>query len=202
MPLQNRVIPTSEITSSNARGHYMGNRGILHNDSKELGIARWKHKAWIICVLDFKKRQRRVMTPNRYTELFFYDEATALAAGHRPCAECQRKRFNDYQRYWKQAFAEQAKAGEMDHILHSKRVVSHSRQQVTINLPFQDIPNGCFLMYMGQPHLKWGSQLHPWTWEGYENSIDIHSNGKLEMLTPVPSANVLHAGYQPDIIGL
>ena len=90
MPLQNRVTPMGDIIADAARGTLMGNRGILHNASRQLGAARWRHRSWICCRLSFKNRRRQVMAPGRYTELFFLDEATALAAGHRPCCECRR----------------------------------------------------------------------------------------------------------------
>ena len=92
MPLQNRVLPTGEIVSHTSKaGLFMGNRGILHDASRTLGKSRWKHKNWIICVTEFKGRERTPMTNGTYTELFFLDDAVALAAGHRPCGECRRK---------------------------------------------------------------------------------------------------------------
>ena len=94
MPLQNRVTPGGEIIADPARGTLMGNRGILHDAQQRLGRVRWRHPNWICCLLAFKGRRREVMTPHRYTELFFLDEATALAAGHRPCCEMQAGGFS------------------------------------------------------------------------------------------------------------
>ena len=100
MPRQNRVTPFGEITATPERGTFLGNRGVLHD--AEGNIKRgWKVKRWLVCVLEFKGRKRTVMTPNRYTELFFLDEATALAAGHRPCAECRHARFIAFCHAWK-----------------------------------------------------------------------------------------------------
>ena len=99
MPLQNRVDPHGAIFRSPARGTFMGNRGALHNDRQEI-VRPFKVERWIACVLEFKGRQRTVMAPGRYTELFFLDEAVALAAGHRPCAECRRDRFNAFRKAW------------------------------------------------------------------------------------------------------
>ncbi|MDB5560081.1 MAG: hypothetical protein JWQ36_3015, partial [Enterovirga sp.] len=96
MPRQNRVLPTGEIVALPFRGAFMGNRGILHDEAGRLGRARWRHPHWIICRLAFKGRRRAIMAPRRYTELFFPDEAVALAAGHRPCAECRRDAFGAY----------------------------------------------------------------------------------------------------------
>ncbi|MGB8623555.1 MAG: hypothetical protein WCD16_12105, partial [Paracoccaceae bacterium] len=103
MPLQNRVLPTGEIVVHPARADFMGNRGILHGGNRQLGTARWRHKTWITCLLSFKGRKRVPMTPGRYTELFFLDEAVALAAGHRPCAECRRADFLRYRDAWQAA---------------------------------------------------------------------------------------------------
>src|SRR3954451_12290461 len=102
MPRQNRVTPFGHIIATPERGTFMGNRGILHD---EQGTIRrpWKVKRWLVCVLEFRERQRTVMAPNRYTELFFLDEATALAAGHRPCAECRHERFLAFCAAWKNA---------------------------------------------------------------------------------------------------
>ena len=98
MSRQNRVTPWGEIISTPARGMFMGNRGgCMHDAGGELRVARWRSAQWIVCLLEFKGRRRAVMTPGRYTELFFLDEATALAAGHRPCAECQRQAFTQLQ---------------------------------------------------------------------------------------------------------
>src|SRR6201998_3464626 len=102
MPRQNRVTPFGEIIATPERGTFMGNRGILHD---ELGHVKraWQVRRWLVCVLEFRGRKRTVMTPNRYTELFFLDEATALAAGHRPCAECRHARFLDFCHAWRTA---------------------------------------------------------------------------------------------------
>ena len=99
VPLQNRVDPWGRLIADRARGSLMGNRGVLHDADQQI---RKSHalKRWIICQLEFKGRRRQIMQPGQYTELFFLDEATALAAGHRPCAECQRERFNEFRTAW------------------------------------------------------------------------------------------------------
>src|SRR4051812_13082053 len=99
MPRQNRVTPSGEIVAVPERGTMLGNRGLLH-DGQGLIVRQWKEKRWIVCVLQFKGRRREVMSPGLYTELFFLDEATALAAGHRPCAECCRERFDAFRGAW------------------------------------------------------------------------------------------------------
>lgn len=104
MPLQNRVTPFGEIIAHPARGELMGNRGILHDASQRLSPSRWRHRHWVTCLTRFKEWQRRVMQPHAYTELFFLDEATALAAGHRPCALCRRERYRSFQTSMQRAF--------------------------------------------------------------------------------------------------
>src|ERR1700732_822885 len=99
MARQNRVTPAGDVIATPERGTFLGNRGVLHDDQGRIKRA-WQLKRWIVCVLEFKGRRRAVMTPGRYTELFFLDEATALAAGHRPCAECRRERFNAFREAW------------------------------------------------------------------------------------------------------
>ena len=102
MPRQNRVNPFGEIIATPERGTFMGNRGVLHDEEGRIR-RKWQGKRWLVCVLEFRGRKRKVMTPRRYTELFFLDEATALAAGHRPCAECRRERFKSFCYAWQQA---------------------------------------------------------------------------------------------------
>ena len=111
MPRQNRVTPFGEIVATPERGTFMGNRGVLHDAEGRIRRA-WQLKRWIVCVLEFRGRKRQVMTPGRYTELFFLDEATALAAGHRPCAECRHARFLDFCNAWGQAHPDERKVGQ------------------------------------------------------------------------------------------
>lgn len=93
MPLQNRVTPTGAVIAAAGRGTFMGNRGILHDDTGRI-VRASRNRAWLICRLDFKGRRRELMRPGTYTELFFLDEAVALAAGHRPCGECRREFYH------------------------------------------------------------------------------------------------------------
>lgn len=126
VPRQNRVTPFGDIVASSARGTLMGNRGCLHDASGRI-TRPYRLTAWIYCLLEFKGRRRAVMSPGKYTELFFLDEATALAAGHRPCAECQRGRYNEFMAYWGKANAEllggeKLRAGAVDAVLQRERV--------------------------------------------------------------------------------
>src|SRR6202046_2498085 len=126
MPRQNRVTPFGKIIATPERGTFMGNRGVLHDDQGRIKRA-WQVKRWLVCVLEFRGRHRTVMTPGSYTELFFLDEATALAAGHRPCAECRHERYNVFRHAWQLAHAGTNSsplptAEEIDRKLHEERI--------------------------------------------------------------------------------
>src|SRR5262249_39124126 len=148
------------------RGTFMGNRGVLHDDEGRIKRP-WQLKRWLICVLEFRGRKRAVMTPNRYTELFFLDEATALAAGHRPCAECRHTRYRAFRDAWKLANGsnEWPAASEMDDCLHAERV-NGGRSKNTFSSALDQLPDGVFLAFEGQPgqaYLVWGDSLFAWS---------------------------------------
>jgi hypothetical protein len=199
MPLHNRVTPFGEIVADPSRGTLMGNRGILHNERGELGQARWRHSHWVACVLDFRGRQRMVMAPRHYTELFFLDEATALAAGHRPCAEC---RNADYRRF-RAAFArghgldQPPAAKDLDARLHADRV-GPGRRQRTRMAPATALPAGTMIALAGQPFLVWGGRMRPWSFAGYGAAQDL-PGGDAEVLTPWGTVLALGAGYVPMV---
>jgi hypothetical protein len=199
MPLQNRVTPGGEIIADPARGSLMGNRGILHDAQQRLGPARWRHHHWIYCRLAFKERRRQVMAPRRYTELFFLDEATALAAGHRPCCECKHPDFRDFRTAWRAAFGHDASAGAIDKALHRARVEPRSRRQIRFEAALEGLPDGAFVLLAGapaSPFLVWRERLHPWHPGGYGPSRE-REPGRVSVLTPAPTIAVLRAGYQP-----
>src|SRR5262244_4115988 len=131
MPLQNRVTPAGEIVADAGRGLMMGNRGCLHGRDRQLGASRWRSKLWICCVLEWKGVRRDPMPPGRWTALFFLDEATALAAGHRPCAYCRRADYDAFAEACRRAHGARLRASEMDAILHVERVDSRTRRQRT-----------------------------------------------------------------------
>jgi hypothetical protein len=205
MPLQNRVTPTGAIVADPARGLFMGNRGILHDDRKRLGRARWRHKHWIICALEFRGRRRRVMEPRRYTELFFLDEAVALAAGHRPCAECRRDRFHAFRACWANGTGHAGalpKAAELDAALHVARVDSRRRRQATWEARLADLPDGTFI-HLGDgddvPRLVLGDALPGWTPAGYRNVVTRPGATLVNVLTPRPTVSALAGGYMPEL---
>ncbi len=189
MPLQNRVLPTGQIVADPARGMFTGNRGCLHDDQRRLGTARWRGRAWIICALDYKGWRRVVMTPRTWTELFFLDEAVALAAGHRPCALCRRTEFMAFQA----AFGG-ARAPEMDAKLHAARL--EGRVQNRHRAALEWLPDGVFVLQDGAPHLVRGSGLWPYAPAGYGTPL-ARFEGEVTVLTPAPTVEVLRAGYRP-----
>jgi hypothetical protein len=198
MPLQNRVTPCGDIIADPARGTLMGNRGILHDAQQRLGAARWRHCHWIFCRLTFKGRRRQVMAPRRYTELFFLDEATALAAGHRPCCECKRDDFSRFQAAWRRAFGHHASAPAIDRALHQARVEPRSRRQIRLQAELDDLPDGALVLLPDplSPLLVQGDRLHPWSPGGYGPSR-ARCGGRVSVLTPAPTIAVLRSGYRP-----
>lgn len=198
MTLQNRVLPTGEIIAAPTRGTLMGNRGILHRPQKTLGTTRWQHPHWVTCLLKFKGRKRPLMAPGRYTELFFADEAVALAAGHRPCGECRRPEFRRFRELWDEANGPAAKVDAIDRTLHRDRV-SRTREQVRHIAQIEGLPDGTFIMHADAPHLVWQSQLLRFGQEGYDLAVRRPAGGAACVLTPRSTVSVLAAGYRPDI---
>ena len=204
MPKQNRITPIGEIVRSPARGTLMGNRGILHNEEQEI-IRPYQIKRWIICILQFKNRQRQVMRPNRYTELFFLDEATALAAGHRPCFECQRERAKAFQAAWQQAFKlhNRPTVAEMDNQLHQERLTNErllkDKRKQTFTAVLDELPDGVFVQMEKRPYLWWQQQLYPWTMSGYLAPINHRPSMTVSVLTPYATVAVIKQGFLPAI---
>jgi hypothetical protein len=203
MPLQNSVTPMGDIVADAARGTLMGNRGILHDASRRLGTARWRHRSWICCRLRFKDRRREVMAPGRYTELFFLDEATALAAGHRPCCECRRDDFRAFQAAWRHAVdTPDASAPAIDRVLHKARVDPRTRRQARFEAALDDLPDGAFVLLPDDPSspiLSLGERLLPWRPAGYGAPRPRPPGIRCLVLTPRPTVAVLRAGYAPAL---
>ena len=200
MPLQNRVDPYGAIFRSPARGTFMGNRGgALHNDVREI-VRQCRGQRWIVCVLEFKDRRRSVMTPGRYTELFFLDEAVALAAGHRPCAECRRERFNAFKNAWKRGDDRDTdaalRAPEIDADLHGARIDGRGRK-LTYEAASHSLPNGCFIKVGGSAYLIWDDALLLWTPERYAKKVRRPNDSTVTVLTPRPTVECLGNGYEP-----
>ena len=205
MPLQNRVSPTGEVVADSSRGAWMGNRGgCFHDDNRRLlPRRRWAGKAWIVCRLTFKSQHRTIMAPGRYTELFFLDEATALAAGHRPCFECRRDAFIAYATAWNRAEGRAGRAyvAEMDDRLHQERGAGQRSKYSRTKARLGDLPVGAFVLFESEPHLVAQSgALLRWSFAGYDKSRKIgDDDASYDVLTPSPTIAVLQAGYQPQI---
>ena len=204
MALQNRVTPFGEIVSTPARGLLMGNRGILHNDDRRLGSARWQHPHWVACRLEFRGRRQEVMRPGAYTQLFFFDEAVALAAGHRPCAQCRRADYEAFVSAWMAAGgrADRPRAAELDWQLHSERVEALTRRQISHAAALDSLPDGVFVTLPGKPaapYLVRGAQLLPWTADGYRAPRERPRGLEVIVLTPRPTVTALAAGYRPQL---
>lgn len=191
MPFPNRVTPFAEFAAVTARGLMMGNRGgRIHDAARQLGARRWASKQWICCVLDFKGRQRAVWGES-YTEMFFLDEVTAFAAGHRPCFECRRKDA--------QAFAERFpcvhSAPRMDDVLHHERL--DGRVQRTHRAAIDTLPDGAMVARDGQAFAVRGNSLLHWTAEGYDTALPRPRGNEADLLTPPSIVRVLQRGYAP-----
>ena len=196
MALQNRVDPFGELIASPARGMLLGNRGgRFHRNDRTLGKRRWASRQWICCVLRFKGRQRAVWRDG-YTELFFLDEVTALAAGHRPCFECRRADAKAFAEKWSQAKRRDVPyAPEMDLVLQSERL--DGRQKRRHEMEIDDLPNGAFVAMNNAAFAVQGSHLLRWSENGYTDKI-ARPRGIASVLTPPSIVAVLSAGYQPQ----
>jgi hypothetical protein len=200
---QNRVTPLGEIVAVPDRGLFMGNRGCLHDAEGKIRRP-WQLERWIVCLLEFKDRKRTVMTPGHYTELFFLDEATALAAGHRPCAECRRGRFDAFRTALKAGVQDDAPpltAVEIDRRLHAERVApDRSKRTHTANL--DALPDGVFVLLPNEdrmPYLILGGSLLAWTAGGYADRVEPPRGGAVEVLTPELTVQALRGGYTPEL---
>ena len=191
MPLRNRVTAFGEIVAASERGAWMGNRGCLHDPSGRLVGRPWRLKAWIICRLQWKDRRRPLMTPGRYTELFFLDEPTALAAGHRPCFEC---RGEDARRYLAAAGA--ARAPELDAALHRDRLTPEGVKR-TFDAAVGELPDGTMVRRGDGAWLLWRDGLRPWSLRGYGAPERVSPHQRVAVLTPRVSVAALAAGYAP-----
>ncbi len=199
---QNRVTPFGEIVAIPERGTVMGNRGVLHD--AEGRIRRpWQVKRWLLCRLEFHGRQRVVMAPGRYTELFFLDEATGLAAGHRPCFECRRSSFRAYADAWTRGRTRAGRptAASIDERLHAERV-GPGRSKRTFRAALDDLPDGVLVTFEeggDDAHLLWDRWLFVWSPGGYTASVSPPERGEVTVLTPRSTIDVIRAGYVPEV---
>jgi hypothetical protein len=198
MPRQNRVTPNGQIISVCDRGMFWGNRGCLHDRDGDL-VRYSRGKAWAICVLEYKGRRRQLLAPGRLTELFFLDEATALAAGHRPCGEC---RYSDYQSFrtaWAVAHpGTEARAAAIDALLHADRLIAPGTRR-NYKQRLGNLPEGTMIAVDGRPWLVSGDELLAWGPGGYGERRPIQPDVEVTVITPRATVATLAAGYLPVV---
>ena len=200
MPLHNRVDPFGQLFADTARGLFLGNRGgRFHRDDRTLGARRWVSRSWICCRLEFRGRQRTVWGKG-YTELFFLDEPTALAAGHRPCFECRRAAADAFAAAFGSGAgrASAPRAAEIDRVLHAERL--DGRLQRRHRRRIDALPDGAVLIFPGEPGSAFalrGRLLLRWTPGGYAERRPRPRSVSAEVLTPPGTLAALAAGYRP-----
>jgi len=199
MPYRNRVNPLGELVATTAKGTLMGNRGRLHDADKQIGRRQWTTRSWVTCALSYNGRKRELLAPNNYPELFFLDEATALAAGHRPCAECRRENHKRFIAAWRIGNGlspdEKVRVVEIDPMLHADRTVPILRR------PFMDVatlPDAAMVTLDGSRiWAKRNGDFREWSFEGYGPPEPPPSDHMI-VITPVSTLGVLRAGYEAD----
>jgi hypothetical protein len=197
MPLPNRVTPLSEFVADPARGLVYGNRGCLHDDNGTIR-RRYAGKRWIACRLAFRGWLRRpLLQPGRFTELFFLDEATAFAAGHRPCALCRREDYDRFGTLWRRLHPADAGADAIDARLHAERVTPETRAQRHHQAPLDDLPDGAFVLRDGAPWIVRSADLLRWTAAGYTTRAPRPSRQQAHVITPPSLLSVLRADWRP-----
>ena len=201
MPLQNRVTPLGELASDPARGLVYGNRGCLHDDDGRIR-RRYNGRRWIACRLEFRGwRRSPLLQPGRFTELFFLDEATAFAAGHRPCALCRRKDYVRFTELWAELHPGQVGADAIDLQLHAERVEPGTRAQLHHDAALDELPDGSFVVHDGAPRLLLGAHLLTWSPAGYVSRAPRPS-GRATLITPPSLVAVLRAVWEERLVPL
>jgi hypothetical protein len=197
MPLQNRVTPTGEIIATPHRGLFVGNRGIIHDPAtKTLLRRRWSTPMWLTCVLEFRGRRREVMARQSWTELFFLDEATALAAGHRPCFFCRREDANRFRAAWEKGNGKTSlRAGDIDRVLHGERLDHGKKRLHPLPRPPRELPDGAMVQRGAESYLIAQGRAFKWSPAGY-SAADIADDNAV-LLTPPSTLRALAAGYRP-----
>jgi hypothetical protein len=188
-----------ELIATPERGLVYGNRGCLHDEDGEI---RRRHatRRWIACRLCFRGRRRSpLMAPGRFTELFFLDEATALAAGHRPCAECRRSDYNRFRELWLALHPGQNGADAIDAQLHGERLAHGNRQRRLHEFLYSDLPDGTFVLEAGEPRLIVGRQILSWSPGGYRDAGRRPRSGCATVITPPSLVAILRSGWSPSV---
>ncbi len=200
MPLQNRVDPWGNILATSARGTLLGNRGILHNGKKQI-IKTYQHQSWVACKLKFKGRKRKLMSPRNYTELFFLDEATAFAAGHRPCCECRRERYIEFKDFWVRANlkkqVDNVKVSVINKIMHKDRI--SKRVKTTYKANINELPDSTIFSNKNSAYMIFKNKIYLWSFEGYCLQSRINLPDEVDVLTPKSIVNAFDLGFKPGI---
>ena len=196
MPLQNRVTPTGDIIATPHRGMFTGNRGIIHDPAtKTLLRKRWSSPAWITCVCEFRDWRRKVMGGRSWTELFFLDEATAFAAGHRPCFFCRRDDANRFRGCWEEGNGvKDVRAREMDAVLHRERLERGKKRLHSLPMPVKQLPDGAMVQQGEESFLVLQGRALRWSMAGYSDAAGAIDNAML--LTPPSTLRAFSAGYR------
>jgi len=199
MPLRNRVTPLGTLIADPARGLVYGNRGCLHDP--EGRIRRQSNgKRWIACRLEFRGWHRHpLMQPGRFTELFFLDEATALAAGHRPCALCRREDYVRLGELWRRLHPGEVGADAIDARLHAERLFAGTSDHRLHAMPYAELPDGAFVLERGQPWLALGERLLRWSPAGYDVAAARPRRGDASVVTPTSLVALLGSGWEPVV---
>jgi hypothetical protein len=197
MPLQNRVTPSGDIVATPHRGLFTGNRGIIHDPAtKTLLNKRWSNPAWLTCVCEFRGRRRQLMGGRSWTELFFLDEATAFAAGHRPCFYCRRDDANRFRAAWEQGNrVADVLAPEMDAVLHRERLDGRKKRLHALPMPLDELPDGAMVQQGTESYLIVQGKPLQWSMVGYRE-VQGAIDGAV-LLTPPSTLRALSAGYRP-----
>jgi hypothetical protein len=197
MPLQNRVTPMGDIIATSHRGMFVGNRGIIHDPAtKTLLKRRWSTPAWLTCVLEFRGRRREVMATRSWTELFFLDEATSLAAGHRPCFFCRRDDANRFVAAWEKGNGvKAAHAPDIDRVLHAERLDHGKKRLHPPPMPLAALPDGTMVQQGADSYLIANGKTFLWS-PARCRAADITGEGVM-LLTPPSTVRALAAGYRP-----
>jgi hypothetical protein len=196
MPLQNRVTPLGELIAHPGRGLVYGNRGCLHDESGRIR-RRYAGKRWIACRLEFRGWKRKaLLQPGKFTELFFLDEATGFAAGHRPCALCRREDYNRFSAIWRELHPGEVGADAIDARLHAERVDPVTRGHRLHEAAIDGLPDGAFVLDDGAPFLVLGNHLARWTPAGYTGHMARPRRGRARVITPPSLVAVLRRGWE------
>jgi hypothetical protein len=199
VPLQNRVTPLGELVAHEARGLVYGNRGCLHDAAGRIR-RRYAGKRWIACRLEFRGwRRTPLRQPGKFTELFFLDEATAFAAGHRPCALCRGEDYERFGELWRELHPGQVGADAIDTQLHAERVEPGRGSRRLHTASLDTLPDGALLLEDGQPFLVLGRRLLRWTPAGYIEPRSRLSGRRIVLITPPSLVAVLRAGWHGQV---